>query len=127
MTCADTHSAGSYTVERRDQDATRFHLLPQKFWTEVERYGLSNGGSSSNPNRARAAAELLKQWLICMGFWRWDLLDPDRETGNSNEVGERERRVGPWERGPLSKARRRSLKLESQAMAKAVGPQRLAE
>ncbi|KAI8567281.1 hypothetical protein RHMOL_Rhmol02G0108800 [Rhododendron molle] len=65
MTCADIHSAGSHMVERKVRDNTRFRLLPQKFWTEVERYVWSNCGSSSNPNRARASlSHGCKQWLV---------------------------------------------------------------
>jgi len=42
-------NVGSYTVGRRMLVTIRFHLLPQKSWSDVERIGLLNCGSNSNP------------------------------------------------------------------------------
>ena len=43
---------GLYTVTRTILVTMRFHLLPRKSCSEVERYGSLNCGSSSSPTRA---------------------------------------------------------------------------
>lgn len=43
-------NVGSYTVGLRMLVTIRFHLLPQKSWSDVERIGLLNCGSNSKPN-----------------------------------------------------------------------------
>lgn len=55
---AERRRAGSYTVGRRIRLTIMFHLLPQKSWREVDKYGSLKGDSSPMPSRARAMAAI---------------------------------------------------------------------
>ncbi|KAF4352727.1 hypothetical protein G4B88_009801 [Cannabis sativa] len=53
---AQKPNVGLYIVGRSTRLTMRFHLLPQKSCSELERYGSSKCGSSSTPFAARARA-----------------------------------------------------------------------
>ncbi|GFY90652.1 MBOAT (membrane bound O-acyl transferase) family protein [Actinidia rufa] len=113
---------GWYTVGRRIPVTIRFHLLPQKFCKEVERYGSSNGGSSSS--RATAPTK-----AATMTSNSSNIHKKGKKRNLDNIVERRQAKRMKWRnviggldelRGPLPKAKRRSLKLASHAMKKAV-------
>nr|GMC75510.1 hypothetical protein PanWU01x14_051620 [Ipomoea batatas] len=170
---AEISFAGPYTVRRSVLVTVRFQRLPQNSWREPERYGSSEGGSSSSPTKPRTTkldaatrisimrktspqyatitsfgwTESLYRRIICNNtakpkvsvakfkgnflVLRWELLCRcftlmGREAMTANRKRDL---VGPmWdESGPRSKAKRKSLKLESQVKKKETMAERTAE
>ncbi|KAF4352728.1 hypothetical protein G4B88_009802 [Cannabis sativa] len=87
---------GSYTLGRRMLVTIRFHLLPQKSWSEEERSGSLNCGSSSSPKRTRARAAItaktssrknnrLSLYSDSSGFFNGDKQGPQKFQENDDD------------------------------------------
>ncbi|WRX08668.1 hypothetical protein QQP08_001155 [Theobroma cacao] len=107
---------GSYTVGRRIVLTMRFHLLPQKSCSEVDRYGSLNCGSSSSPEKDRTMAAPMARMISRRKYM---CIEHATATKSGREVCA--------VKGPLSKANSNSLKVPSQATKKAVTPPRCGE